>query len=165
MSACNTRAHYLTPINTSIVSSGQTLYHAAPLETNTSLLRHFTAESSRELRKNAVALRKSHNKQRQVSMFLILLFMLLTQFPFVSFLSISILSLSLSSLCSLSQSSLFSLSTMPSFFSDQFFVLLRFQVPLHSVSPMAPYFCFCILFLTMTYFFNDAIYKLVKTKF
>ena len=33
------------------------------------------------------------NKQRQVSMFLILLFKLLTQFPFVSFLSISILSL------------------------------------------------------------------------
>ena len=52
-------------------------------------------------------------------MFLILLFKLLTQFPFVSFLSISI-----SSLCSLSQSSLFSLSTIPSFSSDQFFVLL-----------------------------------------
>ena len=38
-------------------------------------------------------------------MFLILLFKLLTQFPLVSFVSISILSL-----CSLSQSSLFSLS-------------------------------------------------------
>ena len=33
------------------------------------------------------------NKQRQVSMFLIFLFKLLTQFPFVSILSISILSL------------------------------------------------------------------------
>ena len=39
------------------------------------------------------ALRKLNNKQRQVSMFLILLLKLLTQFPFVSFLSISILSL------------------------------------------------------------------------
>ena len=41
-------------INTSLVSSGQTLYQAAPLETNTSLLQHFTAESSPELRRNAV---------------------------------------------------------------------------------------------------------------
>ena len=72
-------------------------------------------------------------------MFLILLFKLLTQFPFVSFLSISILSLSLS------QSSLFSLSTIPFFSSDQFFVLLdkdfnllhsvhQWHIFLHSVS-------------------------------
>ena len=54
-----------------------------------------TAESSRELS----ALRKLNNKQRQVSMFLILLFKLLTQLPLVSFLS------TLSSLCSLPQSS------------------------------------------------------------
>ena len=58
------------------------------LETNVilpnSLLQCFTAESSRELS----ALRKLNN--RQVSMFLILLFKFLTQFPFVS---ISILSL------------------------------------------------------------------------
>ena len=59
----------------------------------TSLLQRFTAESSRELRRNAVPLRKLNNKQRQVSMFLILLFKLLTQFLYVSFLSISILSL------------------------------------------------------------------------
>ena len=45
------------------------------------LLQRFTAESSRELS----ALRKLNNKQRQVSMFLILLFKLLTQLPFVSF--------------------------------------------------------------------------------
>ena len=69
----------------SLVSLGQTLYQAAPLETNISLLQCFTAESSWELR------RKLNNKQKQVSMFLILLFKLLTQFPFVSFLSISIL--------------------------------------------------------------------------
>ena len=40
-----------------LVSSGQTLYRAALLETNyfsTSLLQRFTAESSRELRRNAV---------------------------------------------------------------------------------------------------------------
>ena len=52
------------------------------LETNTSMLQRFTAESSRELS----ALRKLNNKQRQMSMFLILLFKLLTQLPFVSFL-------------------------------------------------------------------------------
>ena len=80
-------------------------------------------------------------------MFLILLLKLLTQFPFVSFLSISI-----------SQSSLFSLSTIPSFSSDQFFVLLRYL--LHNGT------YFCILFHTMTYlFFNNAFYKLEKTKF
>ena len=54
-----------------------------------SMLQRFTAESSRELS----ALRKLNKKQRQVSMFLILLFKLLTQFPFVSFLTISFLSL------------------------------------------------------------------------
>ena len=82
---CHT--HYLTPdmINTSlVVSSGQTLYQAASwrLILQSSMLLRFTAESSRELS----ALRKLNNKQRQVSMFLILLFKLLTQLPFVSFL-------------------------------------------------------------------------------
>ena len=63
---------------TSLVSSGQTLYQAASLRLilQSSMLQLFTAESSRELS----ALRK------QVSMFLILLFKLLTQLPFVSFL-------------------------------------------------------------------------------
>ena len=46
--------HYpILRINTSLASSGQTLYQAALLETNTSLLQRFTAESSRELRRNA----------------------------------------------------------------------------------------------------------------
>ena len=77
--------HYLTPgINTSLVSSGQTLYQAASwrLILQSSMLQHFTAEFSRELS----ALRKLNNKQRQVSMFLILFFKLLTQLPFVTFL-------------------------------------------------------------------------------
>ena len=39
-------------INTSLVSSGQTLYQAAQLETHTLLLQRFTAESSRELKRN-----------------------------------------------------------------------------------------------------------------
>ena len=80
---CHT--HYLTlRINTSLVSSGQTLYQAASWRVilQSSMLQRFTAESSRELS----ALRKLNNKQRQVSMFLILLFKLLTQLPFVSFL-------------------------------------------------------------------------------
>ena len=88
-------------INTSLVSSGQTLYQAASwrliIQSSMAMLHRITEESSRELS----ALR--NNKQRQVSMFLILLFKLLTQLPFVSFLS-SLLSL-FSSLCSLSQSS------------------------------------------------------------
>ena len=77
-----------------------------------SLLQRFTSESNRELS----ALRKLNNKQRQVSMFL---FKLLTQFPFVSFLSISI--------PSLLRLSIFSLLPLqhPFFSSNQFFVLLR----------------------------------------
>ena len=50
---CHT--HYLIlRINTSLVSSGQTSFQATPLDTNTSLLQRFTAESSRELRRNSV---------------------------------------------------------------------------------------------------------------
>ena len=53
---------------------------------------------------------------------------------------LSLFSLSLSPLCSLSQSSLYTLSTIPSFSSDQFFVLKDFKFHyilfmfLHSVS-------------------------------
>ena len=70
-------------INTSLVSSGQTLYQATSwrLILQSSMLQLFTAESSRELSD----LRKLNNKQRQVSMFLILLFKWLTQLPFVFF--------------------------------------------------------------------------------
>ena len=102
--------HFATPTTSFLVSLGQTLYQATPLETNTSLLQCFTAENSLELRRNAVP-RGSWTTS--------ILFKLLTQFTFVYFLSIS------SSLCSLSQSPLCSLPTIPSFFSDQFFVLLR----------------------------------------
>ena len=136
--------HFATPttslrINTSLVSSGQTLYQGASWRlTLSAMLQRFTAESSRELS----ALRKLNNK-RQVSMFHILLIKLLTQLPSLCSLSqssaltsriwfssdleilikggllgppslqIVFLSLSLSPLCSLSQSSLFSLSSFP----------------------------------------------------
>ena len=85
---CHT--HYLTPDKYFTSLFSQTLYQAASwrLILQSSILQRFTAESSRELS----ALRRLNNKQRQVSMFLILL-KLLTQFPFVSFLSIAILSL------------------------------------------------------------------------
>ena len=78
-------------INISLVSSGQTLYQAASwrlilkVQCCSALLQNLSRELS--------ALRKLKNKQRQGSMFLILLFKLLTQFPFVSILSIYILSL------------------------------------------------------------------------
>ena len=79
---CHT--HYLTPRRRFSLFRPDPL-PSRELETNTSkfnMLLRFTAESSRELS----ALRKLNNKQRQVSMFLILLFKLLTQLPFVSFL-------------------------------------------------------------------------------
>ena len=84
-------SHFATPttslrINTSLVSSGQTLYQAAALA---SLLQCFTAESSRDSGETQ-CLEEAEQQQRQVSIFLILLFKLLTQFPF---LFISILSL------------------------------------------------------------------------
>ena len=72
--------------------------------TKPSLLQRFTAESSLELmslEEYRSALRKLNNKQRQVVMFLLLLFKLSSQLPFPSF--------SFLSNCSLSQSSLFSL--------------------------------------------------------
>ena len=105
---CHT-PHYLTldQYFSSLQARPFTKPRAEGLILQSSMLQRFTAESSRELR----ALR--NNKQRQVSMFLILLFKLLTQLPFVSF------------LFSLSQSSLFSLSPIPSFSSDQFSVFLR----------------------------------------
>ena len=88
---CHT--HYLNPDDQYFTS----LFRSNPLPSceletiilQSSLLQRFPAESSRELS----AMRKLNNKQRQVSMFLIFLFKLLTQFPFLSFLSISILSL------------------------------------------------------------------------
>ena len=77
---CHT--HYLTPDQYFTSLFRPDPLPSRELETNNSMLQRFTAESSRELS----ALRKLNNKQRQVSMFLILLFKLLTQLPFVSFL-------------------------------------------------------------------------------
>ena len=101
---CHT--HYLTPDQ-----YFTSLFRPDPLPSRelilqSSMLQRFTAESSRELS----ALRKLNNKQRQVSMFLILLFKLLTQLPFVSFL-FSLLPFSILSLLPL---------PIPSFSSDKF---------------------------------------------
>ena len=81
-------------------------------------------------------------------MFLILLLKLLTQFPFVSFLFISI-----------SQPSLFSLSTIPSFS-----ILCPPKIKTSIYYTMAH---FCILFHTMTYLFFLIMHSisLKKTKF
>ena len=92
-------------------------------------------------------------------MFLILLLKLLTQFLFVSF-----------PLCSLSQSSLFSLSTIPSPSPPSLLSLLIILCP-PKIKTSIYYILFtngtyfCILFHTMTFFFNNAFYKLEKTKF
>ena len=112
------------------------------------MLQRFTAESSPELSAN--------NKQRQVSMFLILLFKLLTQFPFVSFLFFS----------HLYPLSVLSLLPLP----HPFFLFWSIVcLPKIKTSNFIT-FCFtngtffCILFHTMN-FFNNAFYKLVETKF
>ena len=89
-------------------------------------------------------------------MFLILLFKLLTQFPFVSFLSISILSAPfLNPLSSPSPPSLLSLIICPPKIKTSIYYILFTN---------GTYFC--ILFHTMTYLFlNNAFYKLEKSKF
>ena len=89
------------------------------------LLQRFTAESSRELMSSEEyrsALRKLNNKQRQVVMFLLLLFKLSSQFSFVSF---SFLSISILSLLPLSLLPFLISPSLSSFSCDQFSVLLR----------------------------------------
>ena len=80
-------------INTSLVSSGQTVYQAAPLETKilhccSTLLQNVVGNSG-----ETQCLEDAEQQAEASAIFLILLFKLLTRFPFVSFLSISILSL------------------------------------------------------------------------
>ena len=121
------------------------------LSFSTSLLQRFTAESSQELRRNA----PWGNKQRQVLMFLFLLFKLLTQFPFVSFLSISILSLLPFSV----------LSLLP--LHHPFFLFWSILCP-PKIKTSIYYILFtngtyfCIMFHTMTFFFNNAFISLKK---
>ena len=77
---------------------------------------------------------------------------------------------SLLSLSSLSQSCLFSLSTIPSPSPPSLLSLLIILCP-PKIKTSIYYILFtngtyfCILFHTMTSFFNNAFYKLVKTKF
>ena len=129
-----------------INNSGQTLYQAAPMETIlhccSTLLQNLVGSSGE------TQCLEEAEQQAEASVDV--------PYPPLQIVSfMSLFSLSLSSLCSLSQSSLFSLSTI----SSELFVLLRLQVS----------FCFtngtyyCILFHTMTYFFNNAFYKLVNT--
>ena len=95
---CHT--HYLIPVQYFTSLFRPDPLPSCELDTNTSKFNAaaLTAESSQELS----ALRKLNNKQRQVSMFLILLFKLLTQLPFVSFL-FSLLPFSVLSLLPLPQ--------------------------------------------------------------
>ena len=110
---CHT--HHLTPDQYFTSLFGPDLYRAASLETNTSLLQRFTAESRNSGETQCL---EEAEQQAEASVGV--------PYPPLQIVnSLSLFSLSLSSLCSLSQSSLFSLSTIPSFSSDQFFVLLR----------------------------------------
>ena len=98
-------------INASLVSSGQTLYQAA-LHCCSALLQNVVGNSGEtqcleEAEQQAEASVNVPYPPLQI----------VNSVPFCHILSISI--------CSLSQSSLFFLSTIPSFSSDQFFVLLR----------------------------------------
>ena len=105
-------------------------------------------------------LEEAEQQARQVSMFLILLFkFLIQQFPFVSFLSISVLSRL--------HFSIFSLLPL----HHPFFLFCSILCPPKIKTSSLITFCFtngtyfCILFHTMTYFFNNVSYKLVKTNF
>ena len=90
-----------------------------------------------------------------MSIILILLFKLLTQFPFVSFLSISILSLLP-----------FSTSSTPSLLSLLINSLSSYDRDFNLLHSFTNGTYFCIPFHTMTYFFfNNAFYELEKTKF
>ena len=93
---CYNFRHFATPLPHSqdqyfTSLAGRTLYQAALLETNTSLLLRFTAC----IQGVSQCLMKLNNKQRQVVIFLLLLVKLLSHFPFVSFSFISICILSL----------------------------------------------------------------------
>ena len=135
---CHT--HYLTPDQYFIAYSGQTLYHKSwRLILQSSLLQRFTAESSQ-----GTQCLEEAEQQAEASVDVLLKFLI--HFPFVSF------SLSLSSLYSLSQSSHFSLSPIPSFSSDQFFVLIQTSSFITFRFTNGTFFSF-ILFHTMTYFF------------
>ena len=151
--------HYLTPDQSSsdisLVSSSQTHYHAAPLETNTSLLlQRFTAESSRELRRTQCLEEAEQQAEASVDV------------PYPPLQIVNSVTYNL-----------FSLYLYP--------LSAPFLYPLSSPTPPSssilcppkiktssfPTFCFtngtlfCILFHTMTYFLNKAFYKLVKNKF
>ena len=100
------------------------LYQAAPLETihccNSTLLQNESSRKLMSLEEYHSALRKLNNKQRQVVVFLILLFKLSSQFPLVSFSFLSIHILSLLPFLILSLLPFLispSLSTIPSFCS------------------------------------------------
>ena len=110
-------------INTSLVSSGQTLYQAAQLETNTSLLQHFTTESSLEQQAEA-SVDVPYPPLQIVN----------SRFHFVSFLSISSYPLSTPFLNRLS-------SPSPKIKTSSF-ITFCFTNGTY----------FCILFHTMTYF-------------
>ena len=90
-------------INTSLVSSGQTLYQAALLETITAAAQNLVGKSG-----ETQCLDKAEQQAEASVDVPYPPLQIVNSVPFVSFLS-------LSSLCSLSQSSLFSLSTIPFF--------------------------------------------------
>ena len=100
------------------------------------MLQHFTAESSRELRRNA----PSGNKQRQVSMFLILLFKLL--YPFLSISILFLLPFSILSFLPLHHPFFlfWSILCPPKIKTSIYYILFTNGT------------YFCILFHTMTFF-------------
>ena len=109
----------------------------------------FTIEASLKLALMCWGVRNLNNKHRQESMFLFLLFKLLIQFPFVSFLSIAILSLLSFSI----------LSLLP--LHHLFFLFKSIIYPPKIKTSSFITFCFtngkyfCILFHSMTYFMNN----------
>ena len=102
-------------INTSLVSSGQTLYQAASWR----LIIHCYSALLNNLVGNSGEMQCLEKAEQQAEASVDV------PYPPIQIVNLSLFSLCLSSLCSLSKSSFFSLSTIPSLSSDQFFVRLR----------------------------------------
>ena len=146
--------HFATPttslrINTSLVSSGQTLYQAAPLDTNT----YCCSASLQNLVGNSEETQCLEEAEQQAEVSVDVPYhplQIVNSVPFCLFSLYLILSLLPFSI----------LSLVPLFWS----ILCPPQIKTSRFIT----FCFtngtyfCILFHTMTYFFNHVFYKLVK---
>ena len=145
-----------SPINTSLVSSGQTLYQATPLEINTSLLQALL----QNLVGNSGETQCLEEAEQQAEASVDVPYpplQIVNSVPFCLF-SLYLYPLSvpfLNPISSPSPPSLLSSILCPPKIKTSSFITLSFTNGTY----------FCILLYTMTYFINNAFYKLVKPNF